>query len=689
MNKSIKNKFDLEHLLTLFFLFSIFLLAIFKIGETDFWMHISIGRLIWSLKGLPGHELFPYTMTDRPFLYTSWLFGLVYYLTYQTFDVYGVILLKAVTVTAAFYILLKDSLKPNGNYLVSIIVMSMVVIIARHRFVERPDTFLMVFLSFSLFSLNAFMYDNKKYIYALPFVHLIWANSHSSIILMAIPFVSFIIGGMLQLYLANKWMSFPNTLSISQLKAIMFIFLFSFIASLLNPNFTGQYIYGPDVLSSVWPHKVMEGFPPTWNTDKWPYLITLTMLVVFALEWLKVFRLKDPVKRGYPSFIPIILVIPFIALSFTAIRFDSILAVVAGPVLARSLSALLNSEKWNRIFLKKGVLIAVAVWIPFYAILVLPSVDTSYDFKTFGFGIVNSSVPEGALKYMDKKEITGRMFNEFGWGGYIVWRDFPKREVFIDPRALLPSEALDKFFAAEEVPAALDDLEKRYGFESVLIAYPSFVSQEMSEKEYDVALINPKWALVYWDDQSLVYLKRGGRYDLVIKEDEYKFVKPANSVDIYKAHLQDEGFRINLLEELRKNVLETGSKKASSFLKVIGAEHFGRGVDAYEKQNYPLAIEEFNKSIEAAPSDPTVYCNLGYAYYDMGMLDKAYEYQKKTITIDPNLAYAHYGLALIYVRWGDNEKGIQHFKKYLRIEPNGQFSGQATNAIEILKANNH
>lgn len=678
-----QGKLNAKHLLTFLFLSSVFSLALCKIGETDFWMHISIGRLIWSIKGLPAHELFPYTMTDEPFLYTSWIFGLVYYLVYRVFDVYGVILLKSITVTTAFYIILKDSLRPYKNYVFSIIVTSVVVIIARHRFVERPDTFLMVFLSFSIFSLNAFVYNNKRYLYALPFVHLIWANSHSSINLMVIPFLSVIFGGLLQRYLTEKGLRFSNTPSVSQLKAVTLIFALSIIASLLNPNFIGQYTYGPDILSSAWKHKIMEFFSPTWKTDKWPYLVTIAIVIVFLLEWLKAHHLKDEVKE-YPSFISIMLVIPFIVLSFTAVRFDSILGIVAGPILAKRLSALFNSEKWNRFFLKKGVLIAVALWIPIYAIFVLPWLDKSIDFKGFGFGIADNSVPEEALRYMDKSGITGRVFNEFGWGGYITWRDFPSRDVFIDPRTQLKSEILDTFLAAEDVPAALDDLEKKYGFESILIAYPSFIAPEVSGRDEDAALLNPKWALVYWDDKALVYLKRGGKYDSAIKRDEYELVKPANSVEIYKRRLQDEGYRKNLINELKRNISETKSKKARSFLDFIGAEHFSRGINAYEKRNYTLAIEEFNKSIEAAPSDPATYCNLGYVYYDMGILDKAFEYQQKAIGIDPNLAYAHYGLALIYMKWGNNEKSVQHFKEYLGIEPKGQFSKHAQAAIKAF-----
>ena len=42
------------------------------------------------------------------------------------------------------------------------------------------------------------------------------------------------------------------------------------------------------------------------------------------------------------------------------------------------------------------------------------------------------------------------------------------------------------------------------------------------------ALTSPDWALVYWDDVALVYLRRGGSHTAVIERDGYRLVKPAN-----------------------------------------------------------------------------------------------------------------------------------------------------------------
>ena len=200
-------KLNYDSILVFLFLVSVFLLGLCKIEDTDAWTHLNLGRLIWETKSLSGLEPFVFPDFGTPLSYSEWLFQIIYYLAYVGFGVYGVILLKTTAITAGFYLLLRDSLRPYGNLVISIALMTVAVIAARYRFVERPDTFLLLFLSFSVFSLNAFFYDNKKYLYALPVVHVIWANMHTSIILMVVPFLAFIAGGVLQSYFSERGMT--------------------------------------------------------------------------------------------------------------------------------------------------------------------------------------------------------------------------------------------------------------------------------------------------------------------------------------------------------------------------------------------------------------------------------------------------------------------------------------------------
>lgn len=663
-----KNRFSDAKFLIFLFLVSVFILSINKVGDTDAWIHLSLGRLIWDLKGLPAYEPFAYPMSDAPFAYTSWLVGVLYYLAYLLFNSYGVILLKALIITTAFYILLKDSLMPYKNYAVAIIVMTAVVIFTRHRFVERPDIFLMAFLSFSIFSLNAYVSENKKYIYALPFVHMLWANSHSSINLMVVPFLSFIAGGCIQLFLDKKGAGFSNTPTSSQLKTILLIFLASFVASLLNPNFFSQYTFGAQFLASGWYKKtIIELRPPTWDTFKSPYLITAAVISSFIIN-LAVFFYRSRFQRPVnpPSIIHLLLILPFIFLSFTAIRFVLPLAVVSGPVLARNISELAEWA-WGKGREKRGISgirissAVAAVWILLYTSLTLAGIKPFGDRnQEFGFGFDLSLVPEGPLKYMDKREITGRVFNAFHFGQYIAWRDFPKRAPFIDGRGYLTPDLLEKMDDAKYNIGIAEELHRRFGFESVLVGYPEIDMRiPSSMKGVDLAFSNPEWALVYWDDLSLLYLRRDGPYEPVVMEDEYRFIKPTGDID--RSRLSGNEYASGAIKELKRNIEETGSSNAYFLLGSIYNEtgSYRDAIDSLSKVrdlHHPLKNHIFD-----------AYKEMAYAFNQLGNLDESVRYCKKALSIKED-APLLYNMGIVYFKKGEKKKAADYLKRAISID---------------------
>jgi tetratricopeptide (TPR) repeat protein len=806
MISSTKNQ-HLLRLLQILFLASVFILALNEIEDPDVWLHLSFGKLIWNLKGFPPTEPFLYTMQDQPFSYSSWLFGLIYYGAYHAFDIYGIIVLKAITVTFALYILFRDSLRPHKNTVVSILVMSLLVITLRHRFVERPDTFTMVFLAFSIFSLNAFIYDNKKYLYALPLVHMLWANSHSSINLMFVPFLAFLLGGLLQRSLAAKSELFKDTPSFSQLKVIMLIFIASFAASLVSPYFINQYFFGAQFLASDWyKQEIMELRPPTWHTMKWPFILAPAVLLSFSLN------------RKRISLIHIFLVLPFIALSFFAYRFAFVLSIVAGPIMARNAAAYLAKTGWEDRFSSKILAYAgTAAWIVLFTVLVLARVKPLVEdnVRHFGFNINYDSYPEGALRYMDKRNITGRMFNIFEWGQYITWRNYPKRTAFIDGRGYLTSDLLDKTSQVNYDPEVLDELYKRYGFDSILFNYP--IMGSAAAIRVDSTLKLQGWALVYWDDISFLYLKRGGQYDSVIQQDEYHYITRANGVSDDLSLLSDREVLDKIIGELQRAIRESGSSMAFAYLgdvynkigryqeaiaafsrvRAVPSDHdplharynglgyaynalgrlddaisaykkaielsrdpnsyinisavyikkndtgaaikylekaidmngnivpayllltslyyelnrtddakrlepryrhallaeqarelIRRGIQANEDKHEDVAIEEFKEAIERDPSNPEAYSRLGYIYFNSGMMNEAFEYERKALDIDPNYVMADYGIAQIYRNWGNAVMAKKYFEEYLRVEPYGYLSRnvkQYINSVDTMQ----
>ncbi|UCH44051.1 MAG: tetratricopeptide repeat protein [Nitrospiraceae bacterium] len=802
-----------ETILFAVFLTSVFFLSIIQIEDTDIWTHLSFGKWIWEHGAHPTVE--PFLDTGVTGIYLNWLFGILYYLAYLGSGIPGVILLMALSVTGTFMILLADSLKPYKNTVISVIILIFAVFFMRHRFVVRPDTFLMLFLSFSIFSLNAYVSDGRKYIYALPFTHMFWANSHTSIILMVIPFMSFLAGGFLQQRLDKKGLHFLYTPSYAQMKTIGLFFILSFLASLVSPYFISQYTIAFQLVQSDWwTQEIGELLKPTWANNKQAYIIAAVTLSSFVLQWFAAYRSGKNEQNKYASLVHLMLLAPFMYLSFTAVRFTFFLGFIGLPVLSRNLSGLFVNVEWMQAFLKKkSVAIIVGVVILAVSVLALKEIEPFREpRKHFGLGISYQYFPEDALAYMDKKGITGKIYNLFQWGGYITWRDFPVRKPLIDGRGFLDEKLMETITSAHNYPDLLDELEAEHGFESVLINY---VDDGAGTLDYDTDRImrHPDWALVYWDDFAMVYLKREGKYADIIKDDEYKFVIPSNLVSAAASRLTNKEYRDQFVKELQRNISTTQSSLAYFFLgyvyseagnyreaidaysrvrphpmhdrtpsayfgiayaygqmgdveaslnyylkslklienptlfykvglsylskgdknnavhyfekalsgnwkllpvypmlislyqemrmepeaenlakqyeeaKDVGkaASYFQAGLTAYSNREYDVAIREFNKVIGVNPFHPDTYSNLGYIYFDMGDMDRAYQYQRKSIDIDPNNANAHYGIALVYKELGDRDGAKLHWNEYLRLQPTGYFSRKAKREIESLQ----
>jgi tetratricopeptide (TPR) repeat protein len=71
-----------------------------------------------------------------------------------------------------------------------------------------------------------------------------------------------------------------------------------------------------------------------------------------------------------------------------------------------------------------------------------------------------------------------------------------------------------------------------------------------------------------------------------------------------------------------------------------------------------LAIEEFNKALEAAPGNAEALSGIGDAYARLNQLDNGIEYYQQAVAADGNLLEARLGLALMLERKGDKAGAI-------------------------------
>lgn len=631
-------------------------LAVTRIDDFDAWTHLALGRDLVQRGGFPSHEVLSFPTASWPYYNTEWLFDGLLYLAYHVAGLSAVIVLKAAVAALAFFILWKDSRPPDERspspdwaVLIRLAVVSSMLLVVRYRFVERPDVVLMVFLAFTIYALNAYLASGRRYLYALPAVQILWANMQPSLVVGTVPFVAVIGGGLaVRLLALLRGIEPPGAPSWRQLRTVALVFVAFVLAAVVNP-------YGVDVLTlpfrladNTWyRQEVFELRGPTLSTYPAPFVVIPLLALAFALTaW------------RWPL-IEMLLVLPFALLSVSAVRFVFLLGVVAAPIIARSLCRAVH--RWQGPRLRRVAFAAGAVGAGAALAAVALTMAQVSPFgdprKIGGFGMNESVVPERALRYLDARGIEGRVFNSFHWGGYIAWRDFPRRLAIVDGRGHVPARLLDEIHFARIYARHLERLADEYGIDVAVVDYPSYSGdrpEDVVGPDADLGISSPRWALVYWDDVALVYLRRTARHAAVIQRDGYRYAKPANRGAYAARQAMDPAVAAPLRRELERNRAETGSSIAALLLGTVAATP-AEAITALQRVRDPAWLFEAQQAFATA-------------YWKDGDRSRALEYYEHALRrqeAGPLL----YNAALVAVQAGRDRQAIGYLERARRLEP--------------------
>jgi hypothetical protein len=115
---------------------------------------------------------------------------------------------------------------------------------------------------------------------------------------------------------------------------------------------------------------------------------------------------------------------------------------------------------------------------------------------------VDSEYPRAALQYLKTHPVTGKVFNDYGWGGYLIWSGQPKNMIFIDGRAdIYEYEGVlsDYLGIARLEPNALH-LMKKYDIDAFLIRRDAPLAIALSAM--------PGWVRAYDDPLAALYIRK-------------------------------------------------------------------------------------------------------------------------------------------------------------------------------------
>jgi hypothetical protein len=466
---------------------ALFLLAFFstEAADSDTWWQLAAGKYIWQNHRLPvpdpfsyttdvGNPLYPGELVTRHFNLThEWGMQLILYMAEAIGGIGGLVLLRSFLLTFFCSLIGWLAWRRSNSFYWGLAAALLAASVATNATSDRPylATFVMIPVTMAA-------YEIRRGLWWLPLGFLIWANCHGGFIMGWAVAVSYCAEG---LYQRLKGMPAPD------LGKICGISILAVFASFFNPNgFRVLTVILHYQSSPLQTHILEWNHAAWWPPDPHNLLMISTALV---LLWAR--------RRVRPA--DWLLFVLLGAASSMAVR-NVIFIGCIGPVVLAT-----YSPRWKRP--------VPAVWeYAAAALLVLALGGRFASGKAFQLHIADWRYPVEAADFLEAHPVPGQMFNLYEQGGYLMWRLWPRKSVFIDGRAL--NESVWQDYSHIQDNASYPDgrtteaLLSQYGVQVIVMTGFDLLGQVYN---LPVALADPKqtdWKLVYRDNKAVIFMRR-------------------------------------------------------------------------------------------------------------------------------------------------------------------------------------
>lgn len=466
------------------------------LSDSDLWWHLATGKYIIHHKALLAADPFTFTSGEiSPYrdtiLNSYWLAQVIFYLTHVLSGNYGLIALRVVLLLSGLFASLLIARRLGAAQPASIIFFVLAGLTLVYFKGARPQLF-----SFLLTPVVFFLLDRLKQKYRaseiditsavpLALVMCLWANLHGGFLLGSALIVIFTLseaagllarkerpGRQFFLYCAAAFVALACTL-INPNTYTMYPMLFSFEGSAIQQR-TSEYV-SPIVLSFTYgQYRLLL----SW----WIYLL-LSVVVLAACV-----RKSDKTHLATAVFLG--------AISLSAARYIPFFVLTTLPIVSLNLARMTAVSR--RLLVPAVLSVLLTLFLTAAGFTHSLGMTLKQDSNLSGY-------PERASSYILGQSPAGNIFNHFNWGGYLIWRLYPRYKVFIDGRSLNMKVFSDYTYMLWDRRAARRLLD-RYGIRIVIMPPPN----PYTGKGYELLNIlneDRQWRLVFKDTAALVYVR--------------------------------------------------------------------------------------------------------------------------------------------------------------------------------------
>jgi hypothetical protein len=479
------------------FLGAILLIAIVPVtgavSDPDFFWHLRVGQWIIDHRAIPTHDLFTYTVPDHRFVAHEWLSEVIMAAITAVFGLGGVSLYFAVITWAAFVALLRTV---RAGYVIA--GLGLVIALAAGNPIWGPRTQMITFAFVVGLLLVLRRYresHDRRWLYPLPFLFLLWVNLHAGFTIGLVFLAITVVGEYLRNRLARPTAAGPGG-GPTPMKPLLVAAGLSLVAVLANPNFAAIYVYAAQTqFSTAQQRLIVEWFSPDFHRPELRAFEAMFLLIIALL-------VMSPRRPRLPD---MLLLFAGIVLSLQSVRHIALFVAIATPIMIE-----LGQSTWEAYHdrlprlhePRSGPVLGL---INLLVLVIVAGVALSYVVPHVRSGFRSTAItndyPVSAVDFVQSDPPPGNLFNQYGYGGYLIYRMWPQLRVYIYGDAAVMG---DPFLDEYQGLAVIHSDYKRV-LDSRRVVWVIYATGEPLEV---VLQQSPDWQLVYQDKVASVLVRR-------------------------------------------------------------------------------------------------------------------------------------------------------------------------------------
>ena len=465
-------------------------------ADGDLALHLTMGRYILDHGRIPLEDVFSHTLAGQPAAQHKWLAQLIFAVAERLMGLAGVVLLCAIVIACALWLVYRLANHDGQSLFSTVFILLLVISASMVHWLTRPHVFTFLFLALWMTILNQLYKGKSQRWWLLPVLMVLWVNLHGGFIAGLVTWLLYGLGVGWDAVMERAPELAPRFWRHYLLGGVT-----AFFATLINPSGIGLWL----MIITHLGNRYLADFTLEFNSPNfhlvalWPFLVMIGLLPI-------ILGLSE--KKINPGLL--LNTATWLMMALYSGRNIPLFTIVAAPLLVGGLDDIFSRAAVRARLIKRFKQLDSRLQMidnqlkgftwPLLSILLVSvglGIGLRFDLQGQGFGFDKDAFPISAVDWLEDNPQEGEMFNYFTWGGYLQYRLWPEKRVFIDSNSDFYGEAFVRQYAqVMQLAEDWEDVLEQYN-----VAWAILPSESLTAAEFQRQL---GWSVLFQDDTAVI-----------------------------------------------------------------------------------------------------------------------------------------------------------------------------------------